>query len=760
MRLLHLHIDGFGKIRDLAWEGMPAGLVIIAGDNEVGKTTCLSFIRDVLFGFRDGRSAENNYLPADGGRYGGRLTFVSDRLGEFVIERRPGKKGGAVSVSFADGRRGGEEALPQILGATTRDLFRNVYAFSLSELQTMETLKGEAVRGVLYGATLGLSALNLPSALLSIDTVMGNLYKPAGRTTKPEINRRLAELEQKKSELREAHKDIDRYSQASLELLEAERRIEELRTQIGATREKREKATALIRLWEDWLTLTDLERALQDLSENVEVFPEDGLRRLDVLLEKIGQTEQLLKDLRIERDADMKEAEALSVNDVVLAQSGPIKELRARREVYVNDCAGIVTATHKLEAVQAEIGRLLGDLGGEWTEEAVLAADRSLFTREAISRRQKELEERGSERRNRTNIAESKGAELEAAVRDEEEARKALEGIGKVAAEADEATLRPLQNGRDQFASVIRDLPQLERQIIEEREVLLSGIREINTAWDESDVLGFDCSMGVRQRLQRIEEEITRAGNGTAMTVDAIDQAQSELNVEEERLREVRARMDQMAPAPSLTRAGLEDRRSALRALRGVLMQKEKLEGQLGYEAFRLTEVGRRRDEYIQQSQAALPLNLRPFCVVLAAAATAAYLSLLLPIGGDLQVYAGTLFVLAAAALCLSDRLLRRSHTRRAADWVGKARAVDAEIAAIEGNRADLAARLAALARKIEETAASLSVADTTTIDEIDLLEAKTEREVEQLEREGDLREAGQRDLRKGGDPAACSGGP
>ena len=54
MKLLDLHIDGFGKFHDrtVAFED---GLNIVYGKNEAGKSTLHTFIRCMLFGLERGR---------------------------------------------------------------------------------------------------------------------------------------------------------------------------------------------------------------------------------------------------------------------------------------------------------------------------------------------------------------------------------------------------------------------------------------------------------------------------------------------------------------------------------------------------------------------------------------------------------------------------------------------------------------------------------------------------------------------------------
>src|SRR4030042_3578176 len=140
MYLARIHINGYGIFNNYdlpggtGGEGFSKNLSVVIGPNESGKTTLLSFVRAVLFGFPDGRSSENPYPPVAGGKYGGLIPLV-DRQGErYTVERSAGTRGGAVRVMMPDGSGGGGSELGALLGPASRELFRNVFAFGLPEL--------------------------------------------------------------------------------------------------------------------------------------------------------------------------------------------------------------------------------------------------------------------------------------------------------------------------------------------------------------------------------------------------------------------------------------------------------------------------------------------------------------------------------------------------------------------------------------------------------------------------------------------------
>ena len=75
MKIDRLYLDGFGHFnqRDISANGP---LTVISGANEAGKSTLLSFVRTVLFGFPL-RGAADHYPPLSGGNHGGRRGYTA-----------------------------------------------------------------------------------------------------------------------------------------------------------------------------------------------------------------------------------------------------------------------------------------------------------------------------------------------------------------------------------------------------------------------------------------------------------------------------------------------------------------------------------------------------------------------------------------------------------------------------------------------------------------------------------------------------------
>ena len=106
MRLLRLHVENFGTLRDYRME-FSDSLHVLHQENGWGKTTLAVFIKAMLYGLpaTTKRSLDENerkkYTPWQGGAFGGSLEFECAR-GSFRVERFFGAKEAGDSFALYD----------------------------------------------------------------------------------------------------------------------------------------------------------------------------------------------------------------------------------------------------------------------------------------------------------------------------------------------------------------------------------------------------------------------------------------------------------------------------------------------------------------------------------------------------------------------------------------------------------------------------------------------------------------------------------
>jgi len=145
MRIDGWHVDGFGVLKDFDQDGLEAGVTVLLGENEAGKSTLLAFLRAMLFGTAASGSKDWSYEPLRGGRHGGELRLRDGEDQLWVVERYADVKKKTAKIRLPDGSEGDADDLTGLLGAVDARLFRAVFAFGLEELQQFESLTGKGV---------------------------------------------------------------------------------------------------------------------------------------------------------------------------------------------------------------------------------------------------------------------------------------------------------------------------------------------------------------------------------------------------------------------------------------------------------------------------------------------------------------------------------------------------------------------------------------------------------------------------------------
>ena len=225
MKISSIYIDGFGIFHNESLLNLNSSpFTLFYGNNEAGKSTILGFFRSILFGFPRINSRGPKYPVINGGNLGGHIVLISEGGIEYVIERKVGPSGGNVRIRSSHETNGTPLVLPQILNGMSADVFKNVYAFGLPELQTLSSLNGENVRNAIYGASTGTGMLSFPRAQKKIKEKLENLFKPGGRN--PLINTKIAELEIIMGKIREATQNMGKYDSIFEEVNELNEKIE------------------------------------------------------------------------------------------------------------------------------------------------------------------------------------------------------------------------------------------------------------------------------------------------------------------------------------------------------------------------------------------------------------------------------------------------------------------------------------------------------------------------------------------------------
>jgi len=309
MKINELMIYGYGKFENQNIQFNNTPIQVLYGENEAGKSTIMSFIHSILFGFPTKQQKEKRYEPKQGGKYGGSITLT---LGNesIRVERIDGKATGDVVVYTDKGQTGSELELKGILKGIDKKTYQAIFSFDLHGLQNVFELNREAL-----GKYLFLSTIFGSDALYFLQDQLGKkkelLYKPNGR--KPKLNQMIEELKKDYNSLLQAKVYENEYHELLLEKNELTSKLEEIRLEKINLHTKLKQLEKIKNIAPLIKQKESCENAIKELPDPKD-FPENGPILLEQLLAKLQPIEGKLKRINEKKEA-LQKARSLHVNE-------------------------------------------------------------------------------------------------------------------------------------------------------------------------------------------------------------------------------------------------------------------------------------------------------------------------------------------------------------------------------------------------------------------------------------------------------------
>ncbi len=323
MRIRQLNLIAFGHFTgaSIPLNSGEAGIDIIYGPNEAGKSTALRAVQCLLFGFptRTGDS----FLHANPKLRVGATLGLSDGSTLSIVRR----KGNVKTLRdqndddvVDDGR------LAELLGPLESESFRSRFALDGEELarggQAIVNGQGD-LAAALFAAVSG--GRQLDELRVRLDEASTELFKE--RASKPAINIGLKQLGDLKEQIRDASLPPNEWQQTREELDRLEKRREEISSELSdldaSIRQRERFRDALPSIAKRREALAELER-LRDVPLLSDDFSE---RRSSALAAQQNLQQQIERD---EAELEKRRAEfvGLAVSDELLSHDATIRELR------------------------------------------------------------------------------------------------------------------------------------------------------------------------------------------------------------------------------------------------------------------------------------------------------------------------------------------------------------------------------------------------------------------------------------------------
>lgn len=387
MRLTELVIENYGSYdRRMLTLPEEAGLTLVYGPNEAGKSTCLEAISDFLFSIPK-NTARGNLFGYDGMRIGATMRTADGKL---VALRR--RKGNGKTLMDAAGNALDETVLASILGAITRDRFTTLFGLDHESLRVGgdRLLHAEGDIGRLI-VEAGGGLRGLVQRLESIDTEANALFSKT-RAGSRAFYQGLAEYET-------ADKAV-RANQLTRETYEQTRKAAEASAAAadGLRAERRQLATTIAAL-ERILRVAPHLREREQLQEEFASFDDaagfaDGFSaRVQDALVHAGEAAKALERAGQQRDKLAARVAGLEVSRPLVAAEKDVRAL-SERALHVAKARGDRPNRQRDidegEAQLANLRRMLGagpdeDLAPKLPEPAAVEQVRALAA-EAIER--------------------------------------------------------------------------------------------------------------------------------------------------------------------------------------------------------------------------------------------------------------------------------------------------------------------------------------------------------------------------------------
>jgi uncharacterized protein YhaN len=379
MIIRSLKIEGFGLYSDTGIEGLNGGLTVICAENGGGKTTFREFLRAMLFGFGRGAS---RYTPWMASPHRGILQIETRDGQSYRLQRNFARS--QVELTNADGQPGPELSI--LLNSASLDLYKNVFAIGLSELQEAKLLDDEKVKAMIGGFGSAHGGKALMDANKNLKDELEVRFKPSGQ--KPLINALLQSVEGAQKDLNQAHSEAQKYWHYEEQLSELESQIQELTRSEEPLRQRRDHLLILEKAWPEWVQLRAYEDQLESVTPIVEKFPDRGVVRLEELISKLRDCDEELSRRQAEIEQDQQQFAALAGSDALLPHSNSLDELWAGWNSFDANGQALTKAAVETQRLNQDLTSGLKQLGN-WTLEQLLAFELNLpanTKREAATR--------------------------------------------------------------------------------------------------------------------------------------------------------------------------------------------------------------------------------------------------------------------------------------------------------------------------------------------------------------------------------------
>jgi uncharacterized protein YhaN len=457
MRLTEIDIDRFRIWRNLLLRLDPKGLNVIYGPNEAGKTTLMKFVRSTLYGYEPLATEPAWHRPDVEQPWRGALRCEHGGR-TWRIHRRAEMEGrGKVRLSGGPSGMDKESALNHLLSDTSEDVYTDIFAVGVRELNQLASLGTNQVAEYIYGLSLGRQGRQILDALSDLRERRSQMFGEdlkSGRI--PQLFDRYAKLSGGRRNWGQAR---DKHARLTRRRRELTTEIEELQDREATVRNELKGLRFLQSCHKPWKRSKELQEELSHLPV-VLTNPTEALKLLSNA-ERDQQEASGRRDKLNDQTSQLKaQAERIQLDPQFEKERYAIQSLVDQGDWLRQIEEQIRTAEDRSSELRRELTHQLSLLGEGWTLERLGNVDASPAAHnrllEAARRYHDALQRRGKLRRwNRSMTKRSTrelvelnqqldalGIPVDQAIDSEHARLKELENLGRLRLQEEQLALK------------------------------------------------------------------------------------------------------------------------------------------------------------------------------------------------------------------------------------------------------------------------------------------------------------------------------
>lgn len=362
MKITEIVINERGVWRNLHLRLPSSEMSVFYGPNEAGKTTLMKFVREMLFGF-DAHKTTGEVAA-------GSIT-LSTEDGDYVIRRT---RDNETYLTGPDGAPAGPDKIDELLSGVDENVFQNIFAIGIGELQELSTLHEREVADRIYGLTLGPRSKRILEALEFCELELQELADDDGKRGK------LIELFERHDRLQSQLKQLDGVKQEYIRLANqrkiSQEEISEIQSRQSGIDSQLRGHLYMQRAWKPWRAVEECREELASLPI-IESFPENGLERLQEIELELAEAAEQRDRLKTEAKALIEDSNRSDSDRAVAKYESILQGLVDHRDWIADLTVQIQGAESHRNTLSEDLAQSLRKLGGDWSTDQLEQLDTS-----------------------------------------------------------------------------------------------------------------------------------------------------------------------------------------------------------------------------------------------------------------------------------------------------------------------------------------------------------------------------------------------